>query len=263
MDHRLLIRVTAPAVLIGLILFGACVAGAVYIKRLQTNLTNVLNQNVTSLESAENLEMNVRQLRFHNLVYLIQPSAVQLTAIEKDQQKFEAALAKAREAASTQEEKTCVGRIDSGYAKYQQELAELRANPARTKPPDSELVSAAHPIPSEIKDQCEELLNLNHLAMRATADESQRVTSQANLLMILLGLGGPISGIILGYGVARGLSRSIYRLSVRVHDAAQRLERDIASVNLVADGDLQRLDRQLQQIVGRAAASRRQVTEAG
>jgi two-component system sensor histidine kinase HydH len=46
------------------------------------------------------------------------------------------------------------------------------------------------------------------------------------------------------------LSRSIYRLSVRVQDAAQRLERDIASVNLVADGDLQRLDRQLQQIVG-------------
>jgi hypothetical protein len=181
MDHRLLIRVTAPAVLIGLILFGACVAGAVYIKRLQNNLTNVLNENVASLESAEKLEMNVRQLRFHNLLYLIRPSSDQLALIEKDQRAFETALANARETASTDEEKACIRSIDSGYEKYQRELANYRAKPAGQKPPESELVSAAHAIPSEIKDQCEELLKLNHAAMYATAQESQQVTWQANV----------------------------------------------------------------------------------
>jgi two-component system sensor histidine kinase HydH len=250
MDHKLLIRVTAPAVLIGLILFGACVAGAIYIKRLQKNLANVVTQNVASLQAAQELEISIRQLRFHNLLYLIKPAPDRLERIEQDQQLILAALAEARAASVTDEEQACIREIDSGCAQYQMELASLRANPEpRMTPTEAELVNAAHPIHG-LTDQCEQLLRLNQRAMVQTSEESQRVAWQANLAMILLGLGGPISGIVLGYGVARGLSRSIYRLSVRVQDAAQRLERDIASVNLVADGNLQRLDSQLQQIVG-------------
>jgi signal transduction histidine kinase len=78
--------------------------------------------------------------------------------------------------------------------------------------------------------------------------------------MLLLGLGGPASGLIIGYGIARGLSRSIYQLSVRVQDVAQRLDSplpagngavDVASVSIRADGDLQSLDRQLQHVIRR------------
>ncbi len=42
MNHRLLIRVTAPAVLVGLLLFGACLASIRYIERLQKNLAEIL-----------------------------------------------------------------------------------------------------------------------------------------------------------------------------------------------------------------------------
>jgi signal transduction histidine kinase len=64
----------------------------------------------------------------------------------------------------------------------------------------------------------------------------------------------------MGYGVTRGLSRSIYRLSVRVQDMAHHLDRDFGSVSVVADGDLQNLDRQLEHIVRRVeeAAARLQ-----
>src|SRR5205085_9437628 len=57
------------------------------------------------------------------------------------------------------------------------------------------------------------------------------------------------SGLLIGFGIARGLSRSIYQLSVRVQDMAQRLDQDVASVSIAADGDLQNLDNQLQQVV--------------
>jgi signal transduction histidine kinase len=69
--------------------------------------------------------------------------------------------------------------------------------------------------------------------------------------MILLGLAGPASGAVIGYGIARGLRQSIYRLSVRVHDIAQQLESDVATINVVADGDFRSLDQQMQQVVGR------------
>src|SRR5438094_457757 len=67
--------------------------------------------------------------------------------------------------------------------------------------------------------------------------------------MVLLGLLGPAGGLIVGYGIARALSRSIYQLSVRVRDMAHRLEQDVASVSIEADGDLDSLDRQLQHVV--------------
>src|SRR5262249_23599132 len=73
----------------------------------------------------------------------------------------------------------------------------------------------------------------------------------ARLAMVVLGVLGPVSGLIGGYGIARGLSRSIYQLSVRVQDMAQRLDQDVASVSIAADGDIRNLDMQLQHVVRR------------
>ena len=100
-------------------------------------------------------------------------------------------------------------------------------------------------------EPCEKLLQANRERMRATVEESDRVSSQAQLAMLLLGLGGPAGGLICGYGIARGLSRSIYQLSVRVQDITQRLDQDVASVSVAAEGDFESLDRQLQHVVCR------------
>src|SRR5258708_7617383 len=69
MSRRILIQVTAPAVLIGLILLGASLASVWSINRLQRNLAGILTGNVASLEAAQELEIKLRQLRFHSFVY--------------------------------------------------------------------------------------------------------------------------------------------------------------------------------------------------
>src|SRR5262249_58289543 len=80
-----------------------------------------------------------------------------------------------------------------------------------------------------------------------------------------LGLAGPVGGLIVGYGLTRGLKKSIYRMSVRVQDMAQHLDRDLGSVSLVADGDIETLEKQMKFIVGKvelaAAELRRQQRE--
>ena len=83
-------------------------------------------------------------------------------------------------------------------------------------------------------------MRVNKEQMGRTAEESLRVSRQASWAMLLLGLAGPVGGLVIGYGVARGLSRSIYRLSVRVKDLAGRLDQDVGSVSVAADGDLHR-----------------------
>jgi signal transduction histidine kinase len=251
MNRKLLLRVTAPAVAIGLALCAACLASVFYINRLQANLADVLSQNVTSLKAAQDLQIRIRQLRLHSLLYLMDPTPARLKFVEDDERHFEEALDVVRRSARTEEERAAIRDIEAGYEKYKRDQALLRADAARGKPaPAFDEIIDTHPV-RPVVNRCEDLVTINKRLMDQTAAESQRASQQGYLAMLGLGLAGPVGGLVVGYGVARGLSRSIYRLSVRMQDVAQRLDRDVGSVSIAADGDLQGLDRQMQHIVRR------------
>ncbi len=253
MNRRILIQVTTPALLIGLLLLIACLASAWYINRFQTKLNTIHLKNVASMQAALDLEMSLRQLRYHDFLYLGDPQPFRLARIQDDRHDFKEALRRAQQSARSAEELDYVSQLEEGYQVYDQELARLREDvkPGGKSLDFQQLVDAhTEPMKRLIKP-CEELLRINQDRMRETADESERASGQATLAMLLLGLGGPISGVLCGYGIARALSRSIYRLSVRVQDITQRLDQDVASVSVAADGDIATLDRQLQHVVGR------------
>ena len=251
MNSRLLLRVTAPAVAIGLVLFATCLASIRYISQLQSNLATILADDVTSLQAAQELEIRVRQLRFHSMLYLMDPRAKRLDPIEDDHQRFEKSLEVARQACKTEQELACVQAIEVGYHKYHQEQDQLRADVARTRHiSDFPKIVDSHPIRLVI-NPCKDLLRVTKEKLEETAAESRRVSREAHLAMLILGLAGPIGGLIMGYGVARGLRQSIARLSVRVQDMAQRLNQKVASVSVAADGDIRDLDRQMGYVIAK------------
>lgn len=251
MNRKILIQVAAPAVLIGLALTGACLVSAWYVNRLQTNLTDILAQNVSSMEAAQQLEISARQLRFHCFLFLIDPDSALLSAIRGDQQTFEDWLGRAQQVAFTPGERTQVQAIREGYDRYQGEFRRLRAEVERTGPRKGyRELAEEHPI-RHVTDPCREYLRMNEALMTQGAQESSRVTQRLHVTMLLLALGGPLGGLLSGYGIARGLSRSLYRLSVHVQDMAQHLDRDVAAVHLTPDGDLHRLEKQLQYVLAR------------
>jgi signal transduction histidine kinase len=251
MNRKILLQVTAPAIIIGLLLFGTCLMSAWYLDQLQTNLSNILYQNVASLDAAQQLEIELRQLRFHCFLYLISPQADLLDEIHADDQRFEGELTRARAAATLPIEHDLIREIDEGYERYRKEFEKTRAEVARAGPHrDLQQMAYGNPV-RHIVDPCRKLLRLNEDIMNGTFQESSRISQRLRLVMLFLGLGGPVGGLILGYGIARGLSRYLYQLSVRVQDMAQRLELDVASVSLAADGDIGHLDKQLQHVVQR------------
>jgi signal transduction histidine kinase len=251
MNRKLLIRVTAPAVLISLVLFAACLVSAWYISRLQRDLAKVLSREVISLQAAQELEIRVQQLRFHTFLNLIDPAHARKAPLEQVQQYVRDALDRARSSAYRPEERAAVREIEAGYQRYQRELAQLSTELERSgAPADLHQLADAHPV-RHVVDPCRKLLNLNKDMMQQTAAESDRMSRQGRLFLFILGLVGPVSGLIGGFGIARGLSRSIYQLGVRVHGMAQRLDQPVASVIIPAGGDLQHLDQQLQQVVQR------------
>jgi two-component system, NtrC family, sensor histidine kinase HydH len=252
MNSSMFLRIAAPAIALGVLLLAACIVGVYYTQHQQQDLANILSRNVASLHAAQELEISVRQLRFHDLLYLMDPAPARLEPIEEDRQRFHEALEVARSASSTPEEQDCVRAIEDGYHCYEVEQTHMR-NVARGDLRREEFARLidSHPVRRLIVEPCQELSRLNKVQMERTAQENERVGTLIRRAMVLLGIAGPVGGLALGYGVARGLRRSIYRLSVRVRDMAHHLDSDVASVSIAADGDIQVLDRQLQHIVGK------------
>jgi signal transduction histidine kinase len=251
MNRKLLLQVTAPTVLIGLLLFAVCVAGVWFTLRSQRNLTDVLSQEVVSMQAAQELEIRVRQLRFRDFLNLIDSAHARKQPLDDAHHNFEKALDTARQAARDDRQREAVAAIAAGYERYKHELALLHKELASAATPvDLHALVDAHPI-GHVVGPCEDLIRINQDEIKETIRASDELGQTLRWALIGLGLVGPLSGLIGGYGIARGLSRSIYQLSVRVQDMARHLDKQVASVTLPADGDLARLDQQLEHVVQR------------
>jgi serine/threonine-protein kinase len=90
--HQTLVTGMVPALVVGLLLLGTCVAAAWYCNRLEKDLASILSQDVTSMRAAQDLEIRVRQLRFRSFLDLIDPSPARQLAIREAQERFEESL---------------------------------------------------------------------------------------------------------------------------------------------------------------------------
>ena len=122
-----------------------------------------------------------------------------------------------------------IKKIEEGYHRYHDEL-DQDAEGDRRRRPRMTMASWRTTTPfATSTDSCQELLRVNKASIERTAAETERFTNQAHLAMLLLGALGPLGGLVIGYMVARGLSRSIYSLSVHVQDMARHLDQEVAS----------------------------------
>jgi two-component system, NtrC family, sensor histidine kinase HydH len=265
MKRKLLLRITVPSVVFGAFLFAACLLSIRYIHRLQTNLAEILKENVASMQAVQELEIQVRQLRFHTFLHLLNPQPERLRRIEEAQTNFEAALEKVREISATDEDTTneessLLRTIEDTYQKYKKEQDQLIKDAHGRPLPEVYKIADKHPVRLVVVP-CKELLKINEGKMTASAAESQRVSREGYLAMLFMGIAGPIGGLVVGYGVSRGLRRSIYQLSVRVQDLAHHLDEDMGSVNVVADGDLEALEKKMQFIVQKVEEAARRIQD--
>ncbi len=251
LKRRVIFQVTMPALLVAMSMLGTSLLGIRSINRLQAQRDKIVFEHVHRLEMAQDIETYLRHIRFHSFIYVMDMSPARWAKVEKDQTDFTNALARMRESAREGEEQKVIEAIEAGYLRYRQELENTTQSPPGPGKTDYLAWSDAHPI-RYVVEPCEELLAINRRAMTETAAESAREGDRTRTGMILLGGLGAAGGLIGGFGVAWGLSRSITRLSVRLQDVDAQLDRKVASVRLTAEGgNLPELERQVGSILDR------------
>ena len=83
------------------------------------------------------------------------------------------------------------------------------------------------------------------------------------------GSGGTVSGLLAGFGIARGYSRSIIRLSVPIQDAAGKLNEIVGPITFSSQAGLEEIEivlykiaHQIGEVLERLEASRREALRA-
>jgi signal transduction histidine kinase len=95
---------------------------------------------------------------------------------------------------------------------------------------------------------CRQLRTFNAEQVNMSRQVHERTLRAMAWGLAVVSAAGALAGLVLGYGVARGLRRSIHRLRVRVQDAADKLGRDLPAVEMTGES-LEDLDAHMQGVV--------------
>jgi two-component system sensor histidine kinase HydH len=254
-----ILRVAGPTMLMSLLLFIACTVSAFLLYRLHADTAEVLADDIDSRRIATEIETTLR-----NLARLVRSGSDQVESLHDS---IVAQLAEARDLANSPEEMALETRLNDSFEKYR-ELWENRFDLTRfgkNEPVKSALrVLENEAIPSVVR-----LRDYNNAQILKSEEELRKTVKWFAWGLIAVGCIGSLAGVLLGYGVARALRHSIYQLSVRIRDAADKLKHDLPTVTInQGDGidylhdQMQSLLREIEQMVEKLHQREREILRA-
>src|SRR5580692_5492104 len=113
---------SGPLVGLGALVAVACLAGSWYINRLQAELARTVRQDVSAMEAAINLQVQLRHLRVHSLVFAADNTDIRWELVRADLARVDTALKAVQHTATASGDAQLAERIEHDYARYRDNL---------------------------------------------------------------------------------------------------------------------------------------------
>jgi two-component system, NtrC family, sensor histidine kinase HydH len=239
LTRRLSLKLLAPTVLVSLLLVGTCIGGAVYLNRLHLNVTQGMRENVESMQAARNLERSASELVSQLRGPIDDPAAFG-RHVQRRNERLHELLTESKRLADTEPERAIVAEVDAGLQSYFSRWNEHSAG---------SYTVVADVLETQVLPACRKLRNYNIDQVGVSDRENFLIVNRLTWALLAVGFGAPVSGLLLGYAVARSLHQSMHQLSVRIRDAAGRLNSDLPPVVVEHLDDLPDLHRLMAGVV--------------
>jgi len=241
-------KVVLTTAVIGLALLILGVSGGWYVLRLQRLNSQVLDVNVSSIRAAEEIEMVVREMRHELDRFLLTRDRDHLVSPLEKKQDVEAWLEQASLLSVSEGEAALVAKIRRGLDEFFAELRHVVDTPSHTGPTDAVESLVDDILTTRVLAIAHEYLVLNEQELQDSNQQNKALAERLALALLLLGTCGAIAGLVTGFGVARGISRSILQLSVPIRDVAGKLNEVVGPVEVSADPSMTDLEAVLQTV---------------
>jgi signal transduction histidine kinase len=268
MSTRLVVRVTAPVLVISGLLLMIGVVGAWYVQRMQRAVSEDLLWNVHTMRAAEELEIYLREAGRHLNLFRITGKAGHLEKVSKLRPEADYWLKKAKELAVSAREKEMMTQATRNYDLFFQQFDRLPRQLPATRL-NAKVRQLEETLVRDVLDPVHAYLDLNEEEVEQIAKDNQNFAEWLVFGLLLLGTCGAGAGLVAGFGIARGLRRSLVQLSVPIRDAAGKLSEVVGPVMLSAgwgfqelEGILRRMADHIGTVIERLQQSQREVVRA-
>ncbi len=235
LTRRLSLKLLAPTVLVSLLLVGTCIGGSIYLNRLHLDRTANMRENVESMQAASNLERSVV-----DLIALLRAPPEHPRRVERLNNNLHELLSESERLADTDPERKIVAEVRRGLQTY---FAMWEQRPSQGD------ASLATLLEDNVLPDCRKLRNYNIDQVGLSDRDNYLIVGRLTWALLAVGIGAPLSGLLLGYAVARSMYQSMHQLSVRIRDAAGRLNSDLPPVVVEDLDDLPDLHRLMAGVV--------------
>ena len=109
-------------------------------------------------------------------------------------------------------------------------------------------------LTQQVLPNAHQYLDLNEQELQNSNEQNKAMAERLALALLLLGTCGAIAGLVAGYGVARGISRSVLQLSLPIRDVAGKLDQVVGPIDITADPSFADLETVLQTMSAKVGA---------
>jgi signal transduction histidine kinase len=247
MSARPTIRLSAPLTALSFLPLLAGVYAAWDVHRSQRTASEALALNVGSMRAAEELAIAVRDARSVLDRFLLTGDPALLGGLPGLHRGMRRWLAEAGRTAVTDRERELVATLGRGHEAFSDGLTHLQATPEGGR------AAAARALIRRAEDilrPAQEYLDYNEEEIQHSSEENQRMADGTAFGLLLLGVSGPVAGLLAGYGIARAVSRSLVRLSIPVRDAAGKLNEVVGPLTVSSGLSLEEFEAVLRRMAG-------------
>ncbi len=222
-----------------------------YIYKIQEENNRLIEENVQNARVAKELKLSLYSIRAASLTYLFDRSPERIADLQQKQNEFLNLLEKSKETTKSTEANLLFQRISALFSNYQQTLKnalELHRM-GRISQPNALIVHASNDLIKTIDENADNFIIANENAqaeLRVSILKNDYIIRKATMA---LGIGGALLGLILGWFIARIIINPIYKLVLKVRDAAG--SEMVEHIRMSPGKELEELDEHINRLIRR------------
>ncbi len=250
--------IIAPAVVVSLCWLIVGGATTYYLSWQDQTLDRVLEENVSSIRAANEMQETVWQMQSVARHMARNRTRIAEQTLSQLELQFEQLLQEAETSVNVDEERPLMQHIRESFAEY---AALWRRANTELMTDDATLNELAALI-TRITEPCQQFTRLNEQLMQQASRRRQQLTAwivwgRAAMLLI-----GPGLGLLMGLRLASQLHQSMTRISVRLKAVAGDLEQEVGRLEITPQADLPAIQQQLDLVADRIRGVMQELNQA-